>query len=163
MLGVHPWQKSRRYQRMEERVAENPLDSDAWTVMLSEALGHQPAEFRPVFEECLKHFPDAGCCWRQWIDAEIRAGNLEQVENLFERSLLRCPHLELWKLYLRYLRVEKHTPAAELTQALQLLLQAVGDDVNSGPQWLEYVTLCRDAIEPGMMQQGMQATPLTCP
>ncbi|KAL1528846.1 hypothetical protein AB1Y20_010169 [Prymnesium parvum] len=149
--------KAARFARMEARVAANPLDSEAWTMMVGEVIAASPAEFRPVFEACVKHFPDAGCLWRQWIDAELRAGEVVQAEQLFERCLLRCPHLELWKLYLRYLR-ERQTPPAELAQALQLLLQAVGEDINAGPLWLEHVALCRDVIEPGMMQQGAQVS-----
>ena len=154
---VLAWQKSKRYTCMEERVAANPLDAEAWTLMIGEAQQQSPNDYRDVFEECLKHFPDSGYCWRLWIEAEIRAGDLQQVEKIFERCLIRCPHLQLWMLYLRYLKFEKQTPAADLTQAIQVLLQAVGDDVGSGPIWIDYIMLCRNEVEPGMMQQGMQA------
>ena len=95
------WQKSHRYLRMEERVAGNPLDSEAWTMMLAEAQLQSPDDYRPVFEACVKHFPEAGSCWKQWVELEFRVGDLSNIDTLFERSLLRCPHLGLWKLYLR--------------------------------------------------------------
>lgn len=139
-------------------MASDALDGEAWGVMVSEALGGPPSQWRGALERCTSLLPECAHAWRLYINAELRMGELVRAEELFERCLLRCPQLELWKLYLSYLRIQKHAQPPELSQALSLLLQAVGDDVNSGPLWLEYVALCRDAIEPGMMQQGAQAS-----
>jgi hypothetical protein len=118
-MALPTWQKSHRYLRMEARVASNRLDSEAWMVMLSEAQLQLPADYRPVFEACVTAFPDAGCCWKQWVELELRARDLEQVELLFTRCLIRCPHLGLWRLYLLYLK-ELGKPPDELTQAYEV-------------------------------------------
>jgi cleavage stimulation factor subunit 3 len=145
--------KTARTVRMEQRVADDPLDADAWVVLLAAACEQAPADFRPLFERCVQHFPSAACVWYQWLEAEQRWRNLEAMEAIFERCLLPCPHVELWRLYLRYLRQEKQPRCSnkELQQAYEVLLGAVGQAVGSGPLWVEYVALVRDAVEPGMM------------
>lgn len=150
--------KTARCVRMEERLASEPLDADAWAVLLSEAIQQEPDDFRPLFERCVEHFPSAACVWRQWIEAETRNRCLEKVEGLFERCLLKCPHVELWRLYVHYLRVEKRCQPKEMQQAYELLLQAVGADVGAGPLWNEYVGLLSDAVEPGMMAHSNAVT-----
>ena len=80
------------------------------------------------------------------------------MEGIFEQCLLRCPHVELWRLYLQYLRQEKRCQSKEVQQAFELLLEAVGPDVGSGPLWIEYVTMLRDQVEPGMMAMSNPVT-----
>ena len=101
-----------------------------------ERAGHKaqqqaPSDYRPLFERCVGHFPSAAVCWYQWLETELRQRDLERAEELFERCLLRCPHIELWSLYLRYLKHEKGCGPAELEPAYRLLLDAVGADVGT--------------------------------
>jgi len=150
--------KTARCLRMEERVAADPLDADAWATLLSEAQQQTPAEYRPLFERCVQSFPSAAVCWHQWLETELRQRDFERVESLFERCLLRCPHIELWKIYLRYLKLEKRCGFKELESGLHMLLDAVGADVGSGPLWVEWVGLLRDAVEPGSLPQSKAVT-----
>ena len=143
--------KTARCIRMEQRARDDPLDADAWVVVLAEACEQQPADFRPLFQRCVQHFPSAPSVWYQWLDAEQRNRDMVAMEGIFEQCLLRCPHVELWRLYLNYLRNEKRSAPKELQQAYELLLDAVGDDVNSGPLWVEYTSLMSDLVEPGAM------------
>ena len=143
--------KTARCVRMEQRVQRDPLDADAWVVLLGEACMQSPADFRPLFERCVEHFPSAACVWYQWLEAELRCRDLAAMEALFERCLLTCPHVELWRLYLRYQRGEKRCEAKELQQTYELLLEAVGADVTSGKLWAEHVDMLKEAVEPGMM------------
>lgn len=129
----------------------DPLDADAWVVLLGEACAQSPADFRPLFERCVEHFPSAACVWYQWLEAELRCRELGQMETLFERCLLKCPHVELWRLYLQYQKSEKRCVGKELQQTYELLLQAVGVDVGAGQLWLEAVDLLKEAVEPSMM------------
>ena len=116
---------------MEERVAADPLDADAWVVLLAEACDKTAIDYRPLFERCVTHFPSAACVWYQWLEAELRTRQMEVMESIFERCLLQCPHVELWRLYLRFLRTEKRSTAKELQSAYELLLEAVGTDVRA--------------------------------
>ena len=150
--------KTARGVRMEERLAADPLDADAWVVLLAEASEQGPADYRPLFERCVAHFPSAACVWYQWLEAELKGRHLDAMEGIFERCLLHCPHVELWRLYLRYLRVEKRTANKELHPAYELLLEAVGMDVGAGSLWIEYVALLCEQVEPGAMPMSGAVT-----
>ena len=141
------WQKSQSVLRMEARVAADPHDTDAWSALLAEAVSHQPDDFRSLFDACLTAVPMLATAWRQWIFAEMHAGQPAAVEGIFERCLLKCPQLELWTLYMQYMRQEKLAARTEVLQAFEVLLEAVGTDPASGPLWLEYVQLTRDGTE----------------
>ena len=156
-VGSHSW-KSARCLRMEERVVADPLDADAWEMLLNEAQKQTPADYRPLFERCMQHFPSAAICWYYWITTELQARDVAQVESLFERCLLLCQHMELWSMYVRYLKQEKRAGPKELVPALKLLLDTVGADVKSGPLWLEYIGLLRDQVEPGAMPTAASVT-----
>ena len=149
MLSQPSGGRSMRGQRMETRIQANPFDSEAWAILLGEVQQQTPAEYRPLFERCVSCFPSAAVCWYQYIETEMRARDTEQVEALFERCLLQNPHVELWSLYVRYLRHEKQLATKELIPAYELLLGSVGADVSAGPLWMEYVKMLRDAVEPG--------------
>ena len=143
--------KTARCVRMEQRVAHDPHDADAWVVLLGEAQTQAAIDFRPLFERCVAVFPSAASVWYQWLEAELRVRDLDAMEALFERCLLKCPHVELWRLYLRYQRTEKRADSKELQQTYELLLEAVGADVGAGPLWIEAVEIFKEAVDPGMM------------
>ena len=83
------WQKSQSVLRMEARVAADPHDTDAWSALLAEAVSHQPDDFRPLFDACLTAVPMLATAWRQWIFAEMHAGQPAAVAGNPEGA--RCP------------------------------------------------------------------------
>ena len=135
-------------EHLEARVAGDVYDADAWGALLSETSQREPSVFRPVFERCVATYPSSPGVWRQWIDAELRNGQLQPAEELFGRCLLTVPYLELWQLYLVYLG-QKGAPAQEMQQAYELLFEAVGADANAGAVWLEYIGKLQAAVAPG--------------
>ena len=135
-------------EHLEARVAGDAYDADAWGALLSETSQREPSVFRPVFERCVATYPSSPGVWRQWIDAELRNGQLQPAEELFGRCLLTVPYLELWQLYLVYLG-QKGAPAQEMQQAYELLFEAVGADANAGAVWLEYIGKLQAAVAPG--------------
>jgi cleavage stimulation factor subunit 3 len=143
---------------MEERVTNNPFDAEAWEVLLEEAQQRTSAEYRPLFEKCLRHFPTAVICWYRWVNTELDRRNLEDAEALFERCLPRCPHIDLWGLYIHYLKLEKRCNAKELETAYTVLLDTVGADVGSGPFWVEYVQLLSQGVTGGGPPQSSAVT-----
>ena len=89
--------------------------------------------------------------WQQWLAAELHAGQITQMEGIFERCLLRCPQLELWQLYIQYIR-QKESSAEDMLNAIGMLLGAVGSDPASGPLWVELIALTRGSADPAMAQ-----------
>ena len=139
--------RSTRLPRMLDRIVAEPYDTEAWAFVLQEtAQQPQPEHFRPVFGRFVALFPTAAGGWRQYIEAELRAGQLEAAQNLFEECLVMCPELELWRCYLRFVQNNKQASRVEVLQAHELLLEQVGADIDAGPLWSEYIALlCEDA------------------
>ena len=48
-----------RYARLEGRVAVDPLDAEAWELLIAEVASGGPEDFRPVFDRCTQFFPNA--------------------------------------------------------------------------------------------------------
>jgi hypothetical protein len=151
--------RSTRLPRMLDRIVAEPYDTEAWTFVLQEtAQQPQPEHFRPVFGRFLALFPTSASGWRQYIEAELRVGQLNAAENLFATCLIECPELELWRCYLRFVQNNKQASRVEVLQAHELLLGAVGADIDAGPLWSEYIALlCEDAedhsAQSGQVQQ----------
>ena len=77
-------------EHLEARVAGDAYDADAWGALLSETSQREPSVFRPVFERCVATYPSSPGVWRQWIDAELRNGQLQPAEELARE------HASLW-------------------------------------------------------------------
>ena len=152
-------QKASKMLRMLERVDAEPFDSEAWVVLAQEAQQHapQPELYRPVFARFLHFFPSAVQVWRQFIELELRGGQLLAAESLFGDCLIRCPEVELWRLYLRYVQHHKQAQRAEVVQAYELLLESVGDDVDAGALWSEFIaSLCAHAEDQSAQSEAVR-------
>ena len=93
---------------------------------------------------------------------ELSQEDLKAAESIFHRTLLRIPSLELWKVYLDYLRrIHPLIPdpdgskRAIISQAFEVLLENVGIDPEAGNLWREYIEFVKSM--PGVIGgQGWQ-------
>ena len=130
-------------QQAEASVKANRWDVGNWILLTQHArLATTPIEWaRATFESFLSVFPTSVGVWRDFIDLEIKAGNIADAEKLFDRGLTACPDVELFQAYIRYIRAVKKGAADEysaVTKAFEFTLQRVGADVEAGSMWLEY-------------------------
>ena len=42
--------------------------------------------------------------WQQYAETELAAGNTDAVKSIFGRCLLHNLHVDLWRLYLRFIK-----------------------------------------------------------
>ena len=93
---------------------------------------------------------------------ELSQEDLKAAESIFHRTLLKMPSLELWKVYLDYLRrIHPLIPDPEgskraiISQAFDILLENVGIDPEAGSLWREYIEFVKSM--PGVIGgQGWQ-------
>jgi cleavage stimulation factor subunit 3 len=120
---------------------------EAWTVLLNEAqtVTEKNLEYlkvaeidnaRSIYESFLKRFPTTGKYWVLWIELEMKLKNYEKVEKMFGDCLSICLYVELFKLYIEYIRKTKED---QLVNAFEFSLQSVGMDILSGPIWNDYI------------------------
>lgn len=87
---------------------------------------------------------------------ENEAQDRNALENIFAKTLLQIPNVQLWSMYLDHIRRHNNTTtdtsgAARQTihQAYDLALQHVGLDKDSGKLWQDYVQFIKSG--PGII------------
>ncbi|TGZ72319.1 hypothetical protein CRM22_002159, partial [Opisthorchis felineus] len=138
--------KMDKMQKAEERIKSNPWDIEAWSVLLRDAQSKKVEDARDVFERIVNQFPFAGQYWKIYINQEMKAKNFERVEKLFQRCLVKILNIDLWKLYLQYIKDTKgkhHAFKEKMAQAYDFTLDKMGLDLNSYSIWADYISFLR--------------------
>ncbi|KAG0343607.1 mRNA 3'-end-processing protein rna14 [Podila humilis] len=127
---------------LEQRIAEDIYDTDAWLQLLKDVQNENDiAKVREVFERFLKVFPTSSRHWIDYAEFELKHHHFTEVEAIFQRCLRLVLSADLWKYYLNYIRRINTGPDAKtiITQAYEFVLQHVGLDAESGPIWSDYL------------------------
>jgi cleavage stimulation factor subunit 3 len=93
--------------RAEQTVDVRPYDVESWSILLREAQSRSCNEVRSLFESLVSVFPTTARYWKIYIEQEMKSRNFERVEKLFQRCLVKILNIDLWKLYLTYVRETK--------------------------------------------------------
>ncbi|VDD75299.1 unnamed protein product [Mesocestoides corti] len=150
-----------KIQQAEERIKNNVWDIEAWSVILRDAQSKKIDEARESFERIIAQFPTAGQYWKIYIQQEMKAKNYERVEKLFQKCLIKILNIDLWKLYLQYIKDTKgkHQNFKEkMAQAYDFTLDKMGLDLNSYPIWADYITFLRSAQVQGSYAESQKIT-----
>ncbi|CAG9794407.1 unnamed protein product [Diatraea saccharalis] len=104
-----------------------------------------------MYEKLITAFPTTGRFWKIYIEQEMKARNFEKVEKLFQRCLMKILNIELWRLYLNYVKETKcmlPTYKEKMAQAYDFALEKIGLDIHAYPIWNDYVTFLKgvDAV-----------------
>lgn len=97
-------------------------------------------------EDLLHSFPTSVQHWRELINFEINQGRIEKTKELF-RKVLSMPlfYVPLWQDYVGFIRnihqVKGTDNNPELKKAFEFTLDKMGQDLNSGPLWIEYLNM----------------------
>lgn len=90
---------------IESLLQENKYNLEAYALLIKDAQSKKIDEARPLYEFLVDTFPLSGRFWKLYIEHEMKLGNFEQVEKLFQRCLSKVLHIELWRFYLNYIKV----------------------------------------------------------
>lgn len=123
-LAAGTWSLTDHGQLAEQKLKSKPYDLDAWETLIKEAqvkktimiTNHQiPLQTtalirgRMLFEKLIEKFPSCGRFWRIYIEQEMSQQNYEEVEQLFQRCLLKVLSLDLWRCYINYIKNNKRS------------------------------------------------------
>ncbi|KAF8561962.1 hypothetical protein P879_05812 [Paragonimus westermani] len=153
--------KMDKMQKAEDRIKSNPWDIEAWSVLLRDAQSKKVEDAREVFERIVTQFPFAGQYWKIYINQEMKAKNYERVERLFQRCLVKILNIELWKLYLQYIKETKgkhHAFKEKMAQAYDFTLDKMGLDLNSYSIWADYISFLRSTQVQGSYAESQKIT-----
>ncbi|CAG9576921.1 unnamed protein product [Danaus chrysippus] len=138
-----------RLSRAQRAVEANTYDVDSWSLLIREAQTRPINEVRTMYEKLITAFPTTGRYWKIYIEQEMKARNFEKVEKLFQRCLMKILNIELWRLYLNYVKETKcmlPTYKEKMAQAYDFALDKIGLDIHAYPIWNDYVTFLK-AVE----------------
>jgi cleavage stimulation factor subunit 3 len=83
---------------------------------------------------------------------ELEFENFTAAEQIFGKSLLTVPNIQLWSVYLNYIRRMNDLTSditgnarATVSQAYDFVLANIGIDRDSGRIWQEYIQFIRSA------------------
>jgi cleavage stimulation factor subunit 3 len=115
-----------RLVRAQQTVELRPYDIESWSVLLREAQSRNVNEVRiydeftskssrikfllqvrSLYESLTSVFPTTARYWKIFVEQEMKARNYERVEKLFQRCLVKILNIDLWKLYLTYVKETK--------------------------------------------------------
>lgn len=120
---------------------------EAAEILANEALQLPIAEAAPIYEKLLATFPTAVKYWKQYVEAYIAANDEETAKQIFSRCLLTCPHINLWRCYINFIKRVNSKRGSEgleeTKKAFDFMLNYVGNDVASGPVWMEYIAFLK--------------------
>ncbi|KAI6795578.1 Suf-domain-containing protein [Hortaea werneckii] len=150
--------------RLEDRIKEDPkADTAAWLELVQHYREKDQIDnVRRTYDRMLEYFPTAPSLWTAYVGLEVSVFDRSRIDALFSRGLPTVPNVELWTMYLDYLRRifplipdPSGQSRAIITQGFEAVLDAVGIDPDSGNLWREYVDFVKSG--PGVIGgQGWQ-------
>jgi cleavage stimulation factor subunit 3 len=94
--------------------------------------------------------------WVAYANLELSQNDFYRLEQIFNKTLLNIPNIQLWSLYLDYVRRRNNlttdtggTARTTVSQAYDFVLTNVGMDKDAGRIWLDYVQFIRSG--PGVV------------
>lgn len=136
-----------RISRLEDELEASPLNASAWIALADELKARESlTELRETYEKMLKYFPTSAEMWISYITMEIDQSEFQNAEQLFSRCLTEVLKVNLWEVYLRYIRrvnAEKdggRDSRDTIQSAYEFALEHIGNDIDSEKIWLDYLT-----------------------
>ncbi|KAK2800190.1 mRNA 3'-end-processing protein rna14 [Onygenales sp. PD_10] len=137
---------------LEDRIQADPRgDADAWLELINEHRSRNKLDSaREVYERFFKVFPSASEQWVAYANMESENNELYRLEQIFNKSLLSIPSVQLWSVYLDYVRRRNNLTTDTTGQARGIIssaydfaLQNIGVDKDSAPVWVDYIQFIR--------------------
>ncbi|KAM7350354.1 cleavage stimulation factor subunit su(f) [Cochliomyia hominivorax] len=150
-----------RLVRAQQVVEMRPYDIESWSTLLREAQTRPVNEVRTLYESLVNVFPTTARYWKIYIEQEMKGRNFERVEKLFQRSLVKILNIDLWKLYLTYVKETKaglSTHKEKLAQAYDFALEKIGMDLHSFSIWQDYISFLRSVEAVGSYAENQKIT-----
>ncbi|CAI9734176.1 cleavage stimulation factor subunit 3-like [Octopus vulgaris] len=150
-----------KVKKAEKRISAYPYDTEAWSVLIRDAQMKMIGDARNTYERLVTQFPNAGRYWKSYIEQEMKAKNYERVEKLFQRCLIKVLNIDLWKLYLSYIKETKGKLPSyreKMAQAYDFALDKVGMDIMSYQIWVDYINFLKSVEAVGSYAENQRIT-----
>ncbi|XP_035900462.1 protein suppressor of forked [Anopheles stephensi] len=150
-----------RLVRAQQTVEIRPFDVESWSLLVREGQSRHVNEVRSLYESLVCVFPTTARYWKVYIEQEMKYRNYERVEKLFQRCLVKILNIDLWKLYLTYVKETKaglSTHKEKMAQAYDFALEKIGMDLHSFSIWTDYITFLKSVDALGSYAENQKIT-----
>ncbi|PHH49929.1 mRNA 3'-end-processing protein RNA14 [Ceratocystis fimbriata CBS 114723] len=143
---------------LEVRLKEDSRgDMDAWLSLIAQyRLLNNIDDLRKTYERFLEVFPQCAAGYVEWLEMELSLNNFSEAERIFNVCLVTITDVDLWTVYLNYIRRRNDLTNDTNGQARKVVAQAydyvmdkVGLDKDSGKLWIDYIQFLRSG--PGQL------------
>ncbi|RMZ89933.1 hypothetical protein DV736_g2835, partial [Chaetothyriales sp. CBS 134916] len=133
---------------LEDRIKDDPRgDSAAYLELITELKSrNKQDDVRTALEQYLRIFPldaEQWCAYLRWEEEHDRKYQMEQI---FSASLLEVLNVDLWSIYINYIRRRNNMQTGDVAKAYSIINQAfsfaldtIGVDKDSGKLWQDYI------------------------
>ncbi|TIA24725.1 Suf-domain-containing protein [Aureobasidium pullulans] len=146
-----------RVGQLEDRIADDPKgDVDAWLDLIAlHRSKNKLNDARNVYDRFFEVFPTALTSleadqWVAYAQMEQDQDDFIRLENIFNMALLKNYNVQLWGIYLDYIRRRNNVMTDTTGQARQTITQAydfalnlIGSDKDSGSMWQDYINFIK--------------------
>ncbi|EMD41132.1 hypothetical protein CERSUDRAFT_43736 [Gelatoporia subvermispora B] len=149
-LTQEPVQPRSEWDQLRAHLREKPYDADSWLKLVDIAEDSGDIEkIKETYEALLEAYPNTPSVQIAYLSHFLdNPDSHKYVEALFKRFLNRSPFVELWKLYLTYVRRRLNTgPNARdaIRQSYEFAINRVGQDKDSTEIWMDYIQFLKSA------------------
>ncbi|KIM32651.1 hypothetical protein M408DRAFT_62773 [Serendipita vermifera MAFF 305830] len=139
------------FEALQSRLREHPYDTTAWQDLVN--IAEDSGDFKLIntaYSSLLKVYPNTVQAQVAYLRHSQRAyppgkpttqdpPPIPTPQALFSQWLKQSPDVELWKLYLDYVRLVVFSPRDVIKKAFEFALRFVGQDRDAGEIWKEYI------------------------
>ena len=157
-------------QAYEHEVLQEPRLPGPWMELMAYVRQYGDLnDICDVYDRFLEYFPQASAQWIEYVNMVLSHSNFELVNAIFVRCLRTTLSIDLWKVYLAYVRRvnplppftgEENSPRDQtrriLEDSYEYALKYIGWDRDSGPIWQDYIQLVREREARGAWQEGQK-------
>ncbi|KAL5606799.1 hypothetical protein BROUX41_003179 [Berkeleyomyces rouxiae] len=157
-IGAPPMIPAQSIAALELRLKEDPRgDMDAWLSLIAQhRLLNNIDDLRRTYERFLEVFPQCAAGYVEWLEMELSLNNFSEAERIFNVCLVTITDVDLWTVYINYIRrrndlTNDATGKARkvVAQAYDYVMEKVGLDKDSGKLWIDYIQFLRSG--PGQL------------
>ncbi|CEF66772.1 Cleavage stimulation factor subunit 3 [Strongyloides ratti] len=138
---------------LEKRIQNNRWDVVSWKQMMTEIQEKEISDVeRNFYDEILQQYPNNSECWKIYIEHEVRCGNVDKAEELFQKCLPVIKNINLYVYYVDFVRTTKtQLPDYRevLAKAYEFAIENVGLDIKALPLYKSYIQFLENVVANG--------------
>jgi cleavage stimulation factor subunit 3 len=155
-------------------IATDPWDISSWIIYLEEVEQGRGGtnDLNDAYNRLLTQFPRSAKFWKKYIEFNIPFNESKKIEELFNQCIEKCRSIELWELYLSFIKNTsiKSSQNAQPEQidlkrkkienAYEKAIANIGMAFNSYSIWKEYINFIRSWPEISVGDAGRKLNTL---